>query len=164
MAAVTDCESSRPHSCTAPPPSASSSLNHIFLSPGHTVPATPSVSPISPLHNENAFVSLSPIPSPSHGLSNVEPASPQHAARSEASHASPAFLSTLTTHPLHTHTAQCQSTHPPTIGSSQPVMQVIMTAALEHLCLPRRCELELEYLCVCVCVFVKGGFYLKGGI
>ncbi|XP_030588967.1 serine/threonine-protein kinase WNK2 [Archocentrus centrarchus] len=135
MAAVTDCESSCPHSCTAPPPSASSSLNHIFLSPGHTVPATPSVSPISPLHNENALVSpisVSLKPSPSHGLSNVEPTSPQRTARSEASHASPAFISILTTHPKHTHTAQCQSTHPPTIGSSQPLMQAPQQSQISH--------------------------------
>lgn len=163
MAAVTDSESSFPHSCTAPPPSASTSLNHIFLSPGHTVPATPSVSPISPLHIENTLVSsisVSLIPSPSHALSKIEPTSPQpqHTARSEASHGSPAFISALTTHPTHTHSALCQNTHPSTIGSSQPLIQVIMTAAVEHRCLPRRCELEFEHLCV----FVKGGFYSRG--
>lgn len=163
MAAVTDSESSFPHSYTAPPPSASTSLNHIFLSPGHTVPATPSVSPISPLHIENTLVSpisVSLIPSPSHALSKIEPTSPQpqHTARSEVSHASPAFISALTTHPTHTHTARCQNTHPSTIGSSQPLIQVIMTTAVEHRCLPRRCELEFEHLCV----FVKGGFYSRG--
>uniref|UniRef100_A0A3Q2XGJ0 non-specific serine/threonine protein kinase n=1 Tax=Haplochromis burtoni TaxID=8153 RepID=A0A3Q2XGJ0_HAPBU len=137
MAAVTDSESSLPHSCTAPPPSASTSLNHIFLSPGHTVPATPSVSPISPLHIENTLVSpisLSLIPSPSHALSKIEPTSPQpqHTARSEVSHASPAFISALTTHPTHTHTARCQNTHPSTIGSSQPLIQASQQSQVSH--------------------------------
>nr|XP_023010657.1 serine/threonine-protein kinase WNK2 isoform X6 [Maylandia zebra] len=137
MAAVTDSESSFPHSCTAPPPSASTSLNHIFLSPGHTVPATPSVSPISPLHIENTLVSpisVSLIPSPSHALSKIEPTSPQpqHTARSEVSHASPAFISALTTHPTHTHTARCQNTHPSTIGSSQPLIQAPQQSQVSH--------------------------------
>ncbi|XP_025757610.1 serine/threonine-protein kinase WNK2 isoform X8 [Oreochromis niloticus] len=137
MAAVTDSESSFPHSCTAPPPSASTSLNHIFLSPGHTVPATPSVSPISPLHIENTLVSpisVSLIPSPSHALSKIEPTSPQpqHTARSEASHGSPAFISALTTHPTHTHSALCQNTHPSTIGSSQPLIQAPYQSQVSH--------------------------------
>ncbi len=144
MTAVTDCESSYPRTCTAPHPSTSSSLNHIFLSPGQTLPVTPSVSPLSPLHIENALVP--PIP-----VSLIpSPASPQHqptaalqqSVRSEASHSQPAFISALTTHPIHTHTSPSQNTHPPTNGSTQPLIQVIMSAAKECRCLPRRCELE----------------------
>ncbi|XP_031700606.1 serine/threonine-protein kinase WNK2 isoform X3 [Anarrhichthys ocellatus] len=124
MTAVTDCESSYPH------PSTSSSLNHIFLSPGQTV--TPSVFPLSPLHIKNMLVSPVPVslmPSPSPVLG---PTSPQHqhtsvlqqqSVRAEASHSQPAFISAASTHPLHTHTAPCQNTHPPTNGSTQPLMQ-----------------------------------------
>uniref|UniRef100_G3N485 non-specific serine/threonine protein kinase n=1 Tax=Gasterosteus aculeatus aculeatus TaxID=481459 RepID=G3N485_GASAC len=142
MTAVTDCESSHPHSCSAPHPSTCSSLNHIFLSPGQTV--TPSVSPLSPLHtHNNALVSPTPVslmPSPSPMLAKVGPTSPQHqhaavqqqqqSVRSEAPHSQPAFISAPSTHPLHTHTAPCQNTHPPTNGSTQPLMQVIMLAAV----------------------------------
>ncbi|XP_038578153.1 serine/threonine-protein kinase WNK2-like isoform X7 [Micropterus salmoides] len=135
MTAVTDCESSYPHSCTAPHPSTSSSLNPIFLSPGQTLPVTPSVSPPSPLHIENALLSPIPVsllPSPSPVLGKVGPTSPQHqptaalqqSVRSEASHLQPAFISALTsTHPIHTHTALSQNTHPPTNGSTQPLRQ-----------------------------------------
>ncbi|XP_045912116.1 serine/threonine-protein kinase WNK2-like isoform X6 [Micropterus dolomieu] len=135
MTAVTDCESSYPHSCTAPHPSTSSSLNPIFLSPGQTLPVTPSVSPLSPLHIENALLSPIPVsllPSPSPVLGKVGPTSPQHqptaalqqSVRSEASHLQPAFISGLTsTHPIHTHTALSQNTHPPTNGSTQPLRQ-----------------------------------------
>ncbi|XP_068996705.1 serine/threonine-protein kinase WNK2-like isoform X8 [Embiotoca jacksoni] len=129
MTAVTDCETSYPHSCTAPHPSISSSLNHIFLSPGHSLPVTPSVSPLSLLHIENALVSPIPgslMPSPSPVLGKVEPPSPQHqptaalqqSARSETCHAQPAFISALPTHPIHTHIVPCQNTHPPTNGST----------------------------------------------
>ncbi|XP_047437657.1 serine/threonine-protein kinase WNK2 isoform X7 [Mugil cephalus] len=131
MAAVTDCESSYPLSCTAPLPSISSSLNQIFLSP---CPVTPSVSPLSPLHIESTLVSPNPVslmPSPSPVLSKVEPTSPQHqpitallqSARSETPHTQPAFMSALTTHPLHTQTAPCQNTHPPSNGSTQLLIQ-----------------------------------------
>ncbi|XP_051280214.1 LOW QUALITY PROTEIN: serine/threonine-protein kinase WNK2-like [Dicentrarchus labrax] len=134
MTAVTDCESSYPHSCTAPHPSTSSSLNHIFLSPAHNVPVTPSVSPLSPLHIENALVSPIPVslmPSPSPVLGKVGPTSPQHqptaglqqSVRSEVSHSQPAFITALTTHPIHAHAAQSQNTHPPTNGSTQPLIQ-----------------------------------------
>ncbi|XP_070765899.1 serine/threonine-protein kinase WNK2 [Enoplosus armatus] len=123
MTAVTDCESSYPHSCTVPHPS-TSSLNPIFLSPG---PVTPSVSPLSPLHIENALVSPIPvslIPSPSLVLGKMGPTSPQHqptaalqqSVRSDASHSQPAFISALTTAPS-------QNTHPPTNGSTQPLIQ-----------------------------------------
>nr|XP_033484319.1 serine/threonine-protein kinase WNK2 isoform X1 [Epinephelus lanceolatus] len=130
MTAVTDCESSYPHSCTAPHPSAPSSLNHIFLSPGQTLPVTPSVSPVSPLHIENTLVSpvpVSHIPSPSPVLGKAGPTSPQHqpSIRSEVSHSQPAFISAPATHPIHTHTAPCQSTHPPTNGSTQPLIQQV---------------------------------------
>nr|XP_046253339.1 serine/threonine-protein kinase WNK2-like isoform X3 [Scatophagus argus] len=135
MAAVTDCESSYPHSCTAPHPSTSSSLNHIFLSPGQTHPVTPTISPLSPLHTENVIVSpmsVSLIPSPSPTLGKVGPTSPQHqptaalqqSVRPEASDSQPAFISALT-HPLHTHTATSQNTHPYTNGSTQPLIQQI---------------------------------------
>ncbi|KAL6119167.1 wnk2 [Pungitius sinensis] len=131
MTAVTDCESSHPHSCSAPHPSTSSSLNHIFLSPGQTV--TPSVAPLSPLHtHNNVLVSPTPVslmPSPSPHAAG--PSSPQHqhtavqqqSARSEASHSQPLFMSAASSHPLHTHTGPCQNTHPPTNGSTQPLMQ-----------------------------------------
>lgn len=159
MTAVTDCESSYPHSCTAPHPSTSSSLNHIFLSPGQTLPVTPSVSPLSPLHIENVLVSPIPvslIPSPSHMLGKVGPTSPQHqpSVRSEVSHSQPAFIPAPTTRPIHTHTAPCQNTHPPTNGSTQPLIQVIMTAAMECRCLPRGCELEPLIVIISVRFFV----------
>lgn len=162
MTAVTDCESSYPHSCTAPHPSTSSSLNPIFLSPGQTLPVTPSVSPPSPLHIENALLSPIPVsllPSPSPVLGKVGPTSPQHqptaalqqSVRSEASHLQPAFISALTsTHPIHTHTALSQNTHPPTNGSTQPLRQVIMMVAMESRCLPRRCELKLLIMIISV--------------
>lgn len=155
MTAVT--ESSYPHSCTAPHPSTSSSLNHIFLSPGPALPVTPSVSPLSPLQIENALVSPIPvslIPSPSPVLGKMGPTSPQHqpttvlqqSVKCEASHSQPTFISTLTTHPIHT--SPSQNTHSPTNGSTQPLIQVIMMAAMECRCLPRRCELEFECSCV----------------
>ncbi|KAM8753867.1 serine/threonine-protein kinase WNK2 isoform 11-T11 [Acanthopagrus schlegelii] len=136
MAAVTDTESSYPHSCTAPHPSASSSLNHLYLCPGQNLPVTPSVSPLSPLHTENIMVSPIPvslIPSPSHMLGRVGPTSPQHqpttalqqSVRSDASNLQPAFISAPTTHPIHTHIAPSQSTHPPKNGSTQPLIQQI---------------------------------------
>ncbi|XP_019126842.2 serine/threonine-protein kinase WNK2 isoform X4 [Larimichthys crocea] len=136
MTAVTDSESSYPHSCTAPHPSTSSTLNHMFLSPGQTLPVTPSVSPISPMHTENMLVSPIPvslIPFPSPVLGKVGPTSPQHqpsaalqqSVRSETSHSQPAFISALTTHPLYTHTGPSQNTHPPTNGSTQPLIQQV---------------------------------------
>lgn len=162
MTTVTDCESSYSHSCTAP--STSSSINHIFLSPGQTLPVTPSVSPLSPLHIENALVTPMPvslIPSPSPVPCKVGPISPQHqptatlqqSVQSEASHSQSAFISALTIHPIHTHTALSQSTHPPTNGSTQPLIQVIMMAVLECRCLPRRCELEPLIVIISVIVF-----------
>lgn len=169
MTAVTDCESSYPHSCTSPHPATSSSHNHIFLSPGPTHPLTPTVSPLSPLQIENALVSPIPvslIPSPSAMLDKVGPTSPQHqptaapqqSVRSEASHPQPSFLSVLSTHPSHTHTALSQNTHPPTNGSIQPLMKVIIMTAMECRCLPRGCEenpLSLTvFLLDCFSVFV----------
>uniref|UniRef100_M4ASU5 non-specific serine/threonine protein kinase n=1 Tax=Xiphophorus maculatus TaxID=8083 RepID=M4ASU5_XIPMA len=125
VTAVTDSESAYLPPCTSPHPSSSSSLTHIFLSPGYTVPATPSVSPLSPLHIENTLISPTPmsltVPSPSSVLGMVQPTSPQHqsaAARSEASQMQALFTSTLTSHPMHT------NTHLPANGSSQPLIQV----------------------------------------
>ncbi|XP_059189854.1 serine/threonine-protein kinase WNK2-like [Centropristis striata] len=144
MTAVTDCDSSHSHSHTAPHPPTSSSLNHIFLSPGQTLPVTPSVSPLSPLHIENALVSPVPVsllPSPSPVLVKVGQTSPQHQpsaalqqnVRSEASHSQPAFISAPSIHPTHTHTAPCQNTHPPTNGSTQPlIQQVPQQAQVSH--------------------------------
>lgn len=165
MTAVTDSESSYPHSCTAPHPSTSSTLNHMFLSPGQTLPVTPSVSPISPMHTENMLVSPIPvslIPFPSPVLGKVGPTSPQHqpsaalqqSVRSETSHSQPAFISALTTHPLYTHTGPSQNTHPPTNGSTQPLIQVIMKPAVQCRCLPRGCDCELESLIVIFCQVV----------
>lgn len=137
MTAVTDCETSYPH------PSASPSLNHIYLSPGPTLPLIPSVSPLSPLHIENTLVSpvpMSLIPSPSHMLGKMGPTSPQHqpipalhhGVRSEASQSQLAYVPALATQPLQTHTATSQNTHPPTNGSTQPLKQVIMLATMEY--------------------------------
>ncbi|XP_070696147.1 serine/threonine-protein kinase WNK2 [Pempheris klunzingeri] len=134
MTAVTDCESSYPHSYSAPHPSTSSSFNHIFLSPGHALPVTPSASPVSPLHIENALVSPIPvslIPSPTPMPVKVGPTSPHHqptaalqqSVRSEAPHSQSAFISAITTHPIHAHTAPSQNTHPPINGISQPLIQ-----------------------------------------
>ncbi|XP_062248829.1 serine/threonine-protein kinase WNK2-like isoform X4 [Platichthys flesus] len=134
MTAVTDCESSYPYPYTAPHPSSTSSLNHFFLSPGQTLPITPSVSPLSPLHIESALVSPIPvsfIPSPSPGLGNMEPTSPQHqpntalkqSVRYEAPHSHPALISALNTHPMHMHISPSHNTHPPTNGSTQPLIQ-----------------------------------------
>uniref|UniRef100_UPI0037E8D9FE serine/threonine-protein kinase WNK2 isoform X2 n=1 Tax=Semicossyphus pulcher TaxID=241346 RepID=UPI0037E8D9FE len=134
VAAETDCESSYPHSLTAPHPSTSPSLNHMYLSPGQTLPLTPSVSPLSPLHIENTLVSPIPvslITSPSHVLGKMGPTSPQHqSVRSEISQSQPAFISALTAHPIHTHTALSQNTHPPTNGSTQPLIQQVSQQAL----------------------------------
>ncbi|KAA8590877.1 hypothetical protein FQN60_001820 [Etheostoma spectabile] len=144
MTAVTDCESSYPYSCTAPHPSTSSSFNHIFLSPGQTLPVTPFVSPLSPLHIENVLVSPTPvslIPSPSLMLGRVGPTSPQHqptaalqqSVRSESSHSQPAFISAPITQPVHTYPlATCQNTHPPTNGSNQPLMQQVQQAQISN--------------------------------
>ncbi|XP_069382725.1 serine/threonine-protein kinase WNK2-like isoform X13 [Paralichthys olivaceus] len=134
MTALTDCESSYPYPYTAPHPSTTSSLNHIFLSPRQTLPMTPSVSPLSPLHIENSLVSPIPvslIPSPSTGLGKMEPTSLQHqpntalkqSVRYEAPHSQPALISTLNTHPIHMHISPSQNTHLPTNGSTQPLIQ-----------------------------------------
>lgn len=149
MTAVTDCESSCPHSCTSPHPATSSSHNHIFLSPGQTHPVIPTVSPLSPLHIENVLVAPVPvslIPSPSHMLDTVGPTSPQpspvvlQGVNSEISHSQSALIPALTTHPLHTHTAPSQNTHLPSNGSTQPLLKVIIMAAMQCRCLPRGCE------------------------
>ncbi|XP_047218727.1 serine/threonine-protein kinase WNK2-like isoform X2 [Girardinichthys multiradiatus] len=131
MTAVTDPESAYLPPCTAPHPSSSSSITHIFLSPGFTVPVTPSISPLSPLHIEHRLVSPTPVsltvPSPSSVLGMVQPTSPQHqptAARSEASQMQSSFISALTSHPMHTNTAPCQNTHLPSNGSCQHLIQV----------------------------------------
>ncbi|CAJ1084907.1 serine/threonine-protein kinase WNK2 isoform X5 [Xyrichtys novacula] len=143
MTAVTDCETSYPHSCTAPHPSTSPSFNHMYLTPGQTLPLTPSVSPLSPLHIENTLVSPAPvslIPSPSHMLGKMGPTSPQHhpaaalhqSAKPETSQSQLAFMPALATHPIHTHTAISQNTHPPTNGSTQPLKQQVLAPHPEH--------------------------------
>lgn len=140
MTAVTDCESSYPLPCSAPHPS-TSSQTQIFLSPGQTVPQTPTVSPLSPLHFEHVLVSpitVSLIPPCSTVLDKVGPTSPQHqvtaapqqSVRSEASHSQTAFISALTVYP--SHTAPSQNTYPPTNDSTQPLIKVIMMAETEY--------------------------------
>ncbi|XP_075883106.1 serine/threonine-protein kinase WNK2 isoform X9 [Nelusetta ayraudi] len=135
MTAVTDCDSSCPLSCNSPHPASSSSHKSMFLSPGHPHPLVPTVSPVSPLHIENVLVApilASLIPSPSHMLDSVGPASPRQPSpcpalpqghKSEIPHSQPAFVPALLAHPLHTYTGQSQSTHLPSNGSSQPLMK-----------------------------------------
>lgn len=145
MTAATDCDSPCSLSCTSlhPAPSAlSSSHKPMFLSPGHTHPLVPTVSPISPLHIDNLLVAPIPaslIPSPSHMLDTVGPVSPRQSSNSpalpqgvnsEICHSQPpAFVPTVPAHPLHTFTGQSQSTHLPSNGSSQP-LKVIIAAAM----------------------------------
>lgn len=149
MTAVTDCDSSCSLSCNSPHPASSSSSSHMFLSPGHTHPLVPSVSPISPLHIENLLVPPIPaslIPSPSHMLDTVGPVSPRHPSpspslpqgvKSEICHSQPpAFVPTMPAHPLHSFTGQSQSTHLLSNGTSQPLMKVIITTAMQSKCLP----------------------------
>lgn len=147
MTAVTDCDSSCSLSCNSPHPasSSSSSSSHkpMFLSPGHAHPLVPTVSPISPLHIENLLVAPIPvslIPSPSHMLDTVGPASPRQPSPSPALPQGvkseicpsqlPAFVPTVPTHPLHSFTGQSQSTHLLSNGSPQPLMKVIIMAAM----------------------------------
>ncbi|XP_029912055.1 serine/threonine-protein kinase WNK2 isoform X3 [Myripristis murdjan] len=146
MTAMPDCESSYPHSCSAPQPfptPASSSLAPVFLSPGQTLPATPSVSPISPLHIENVLglpVPVSLMPSPSVALGMAGPTSPHHqcptalqpSVRPEVSHSQPAYEAALSTRLPHTHPAPPQNTHPPTTSSTQPLRQVPQPSQLGH--------------------------------
>lgn len=145
MAAVTDCESSYPHSCTAPHVSTPSCLNQAFLSPA---PLTRSVSPISPLHMESSLVSPAPVsllPSPSPALDNIGLTSPepQSSVRCEAAHPQPSFTSPLPT--MHTHTGPSQNTHPTTNGSTQPTLiQVTMLVALDCSCFPTRLFLRVD--------------------
>lgn len=140
MAAVTDSESSYPHNCSAPHPSASSSCSHMFLSPGPTLPVTPAVSPLSPLHYENVLVSPIPVSlmsSPSQVLDKMGPTSPQHqltaalqqSVRPEASYSHPSLIFSQSTNPLNTHTVSSQNTYPPTNGSTQTLIKVTMEAA-----------------------------------
>uniref|UniRef100_A0A3P9MKN5 non-specific serine/threonine protein kinase n=1 Tax=Oryzias latipes TaxID=8090 RepID=A0A3P9MKN5_ORYLA len=133
MTAVADCESSYLHTFNAPHPSVSPSYNPVFLSPGLTHSVTPSVSPISPVHNENIFVSPNPaslLPSPTPVLGGMEPTSSPHKltasmqqTRLEAFHAQSTFLSAPTTHPSDTRIPPCKNMHPPTSGSSHPQIQ-----------------------------------------
>lgn len=142
MAVVTDSESSYPNNCSVPHPSASSSHSHMFLSPGPTLPVSPAVSPLSPLHYENALVSpisVSLMPSPSQVLDKVGPTFPQHqlpaalqqSVKPEASYSHPSLISSQSTNPLHTHTVSSQNTYPPTNGSTQTLIQVTIEAASE---------------------------------
>uniref|UniRef100_A0A3P9JFZ5 non-specific serine/threonine protein kinase n=1 Tax=Oryzias latipes TaxID=8090 RepID=A0A3P9JFZ5_ORYLA len=133
MTAVADCESSYLHTFNAPHPSVSPSYNPVFLSPGLTHSVTPSVSPISPVHNENIFVSPNPaslLPSPTPVLGGMEPTSSPHKltasmqqTRLEAFHAQSTFLSAPTTHPSDTRIPPYKNMHPPTSGSSHPQIQ-----------------------------------------
>ncbi|XP_078806585.1 serine/threonine-protein kinase WNK2 isoform X12 [Oryzias latipes] len=133
MTAVADCESSYLHTFNAPHPSVSPSYNPVFLSPGLTHSVTPSVSPISPVHHENIFVSPNPaslLPSPTPVLGGMEPTSSPHKltasmqqTRLEAFHAQSTFLSAPTTHPSDTRIPPCKNMHPPTSGSSHPQTQ-----------------------------------------
>ncbi|XP_067383752.1 serine/threonine-protein kinase WNK2-like isoform X11 [Channa argus] len=129
MTTVTDCESS----CTASNPSTTFCHNHIFLSPGQALPLTPSISSLSPLHVENLLVSPHPvslIPSPVMGkvgpplAKHQSAAALRHCVRCEASYSQSTLISTLTIHPIGTHTALSQNTHPPTNGSTQPLIQL----------------------------------------
>lgn len=145
MAAVTDSESSYPHTCSVPHPSASSSHSRMFLSTGQTLPVTPAVSPLSPLHYENVLGSPIPVslmPSPSQVLDKVGPTSPQHqlSVRPEASYSHPALISSQSTNPLHTHTVSAQNTHPATNGSTQTLIKVTMEAATECRYLAKGCK------------------------
>lgn len=143
MTAVADCESSYLHTFNAPHPSVSPSYNPVFLSPGLTHSVTPSVSPISPVHHENIFVSPNPaslLPSPTPVLGGMEPTSSPHKltasmqqTRLEAFHAQSTFLSAPTTHPSDTRIPPCKNMHPPTSGSSHPQTQVNRTAAIKHI-------------------------------
>lgn len=134
MAAVTDSES-YPHNCSVPHLSASSSCSHMFLSPGITLPVSPAVSPLSPLHYENVLVSAIPVsltPFPSQVLDKVGATSPKHqltaalqqSVRPEAPYSHPSFISSQSTNPLHTHTVSSQNTYPPTNGSTQTLIKV----------------------------------------
>ncbi|XP_029689102.1 serine/threonine-protein kinase WNK2 isoform X10 [Takifugu rubripes] len=143
MAAVTDSESSYPHTCSVPHPSASS-YSRMFLSPGQTLPVTPAVSPLSPLHYENVLGSPIPVslmPSPSQVLDKVGPTSPQlqltvalqQSVRPEASYSHPALISSQSTNPLHAHTVSAQNTHPATNGSTQTLIKdMVSHAELAH--------------------------------
>lgn len=157
--AVSDCESSSyAHSCAAPPTSASSSLNHIFLSPGQTLPVSPAVSPLSPLHTETMLVSPTPLslsPSPSPALLKIGPTSPQpctavhQSVRAEAPHTQAAFISSLPAQTMHSHSSSSPHTHPHTNGSTQSLTQVISLAGLWSV------DTDNDvFLCVCVRVFV----------
>lgn len=161
MAAVTDSESSYPHTCSVPHPSASS-YSRMFLSPGQTLPVTPAVSPLSPLHYENVLGSPIPVslmPSPSQVLDKVGPTSPQHqltvalqqSVRPEPSYSHPALISAQSPNPLHAHTVSAQNTHPATNGSTQTLIKVTMEAAAECRCLAKGCK---DNSCLICCSFI----------
>lgn len=157
MAAVTDSESSYPHTCSVLHSSASSSHSCMFLSPGQTLPVTPAVSPLSPLHYENVLVSPIPVslmPSSSQVLDKVGPTSPQHQltaalqqnVRPEA-YSHPALISSQSTNPLHTHTVSSQNTHAPTNGSTQTFTKVTMEAAtVECRYLAKGCKYNISLI------------------
>ncbi|XP_056131346.1 serine/threonine-protein kinase WNK2-like [Lampris incognitus] len=145
MTAMTDCDLSYPHSCSTPQPypsSNSTSFAPAFLSPGQTLPATPSVSPLSPLHIESALapaVSAPLLPSPTPVLCMVGPTSPQHqcrptmlqSVRPEAPHPQPAFMPAPTTHPIHAHPVPPENTHPPPYSSTM-IQQAQHHTQLSH--------------------------------
>ncbi|XP_057717406.1 serine/threonine-protein kinase WNK2 isoform X3 [Corythoichthys intestinalis] len=140
MAAVTDCESSYPPTQTASH-STAPSVNHVFLSPHHTLPMTPSVSPLSPVHIENVLVPSIPVllkPPPSPVL-NITPlhACPNDQATvalqqgvRDTFFSEPSFVSAPSTHPIYAHTALSPNTHPTTNGSAhmQQIPQKVMAS------------------------------------
>lgn len=148
MKAVADCDSSCSLSCNSLHPASSSCHKPVFLSPGPTHPLVPTVSPVSPLHIENLLVAPTPaslILSPSHTLDTVAPVSPRQPSpspalpqgvKSEIWHPqSPAFVPTVPAHSLHAFTGQSQSKHLPSNGTSQPLIKVIIMAAMLLKCL-----------------------------
>ncbi|XP_049611820.1 serine/threonine-protein kinase WNK2 isoform X9 [Syngnathus scovelli] len=151
MAAVTDCESSFPPSHTAPHSSVSSStLNHVFLSPGHALPVTPSVSPLSPILIENVLVASVPVllkapPSPVLAQMPLNASANAQVTvawqRDDARCSEPTF-----SHPIYTHAALSPNTLPPTNGSAlmqkligshpEPVQQMNLLTQPAHLSTP----------------------------
>ncbi|XP_037134841.1 serine/threonine-protein kinase WNK2 isoform X6 [Syngnathus acus] len=145
MATVTDCESSFPLSHTAPHSSVSSStLNHVFLSPGHALPVTPSVTPIL---IENVLVASVPIllkapPSPVLAQMPLNASANAQVTvawqRDDARCSEPTF-----SHPIYTHAALSSNTLPPTNGSTlmqtligshpEPVQQMNLLTQPAHL-------------------------------
>ncbi|XP_022594782.1 serine/threonine-protein kinase WNK2-like [Seriola dumerili] len=86
-----------------------------------TLPVTPSVSPLSPLHIENALVSPIPvslIPSPSPMLGKMGPTSPQH---------QPTTALQQSQVPQ-----QAQISHPELVPSAQPVQPTLFSSPMQN--------------------------------